>query len=191
MLENKTLIFLDVETTGLSEKTERMTEIGIIRTDGNFNIIDEFQMLINPERVISSKITEITGITESMVENEPKYDEAIPMIKDFIFNGINKEDAILVAHNAPFDFKFVNQGFMDIYGKVAFENYIDTVSVLREIQPFWRNHKLDTAAKKYGIVNENHHRALNDTYVLYYIAKIALPQFLETGLNPINFKRKK
>lgn len=190
-LSNYAFFFADVETTGLSEKKERMTEIAIIKTDSDFNDAEEFEMLINPEREISEKITELTGITEEMIENEPIYEDAMPTIKSFITENLGDKTPILIAHNAPFDLKFINKGFEDVFGELAFNDFIDTVSLARELYPFWRNHKLDTCANKFGIPNENHHRALNDTRVLFSIGKKLIPEAIESGINPVNFKTRK
>lgn len=187
----KQYIFLDCETTGLSEKKERMTEIAMVRTDENFNILDTFQILINPERPITPKIVELTGITEEMVKDEPKYDEAIPAIMEWYLRDADEKHVIGVAHNMPFDSKFINQAGQDILGKDIVVDFIDTVSLARELHPFWRDHKLDTCAKKFGIVNENHHRAMNDTMVLYHIGKKLIGKALEEDLNPVNFLTKK
>lgn len=189
--ENIIYIFGDVETTGLSEKTERMTEIALVKTDSEFNILDKFQTLINPEREISAKITEITGITEAMVENEPTYDEIIPDVQAWINENTEGKRIVGVAHNAPFDKKFINAAGEIVLGETIIDDWIDTVSVARELHPFWRNHKLDTCAQKFGIVNENHHRAMNDTMVLYHIGKRIIPEFMEEGLDPINFTKKR
>lgn len=188
----KYYIFGDTETTGLSEQTERMTEIALVRTDEDFNIIDTFQMLINPERVISAKITELTGITEEMVENEPKYIAAYPAIHGWWYKDIEEGDQIIfVAHNAPFDIKFINHGANEYLENPLIVDWMDTVSLARELYPFWRNHKLDTCAKKFGVVNENHHRAMNDTMVLYHIGKKLISEAYERGLDPINFRTNK
>lgn len=198
----KYYIFGDVETTGLKETEERMTEIALVKTDHEFNIIDKFQMMMNPERPLSDFIKKLTGITEEMVENEPKYPEAYKMIeewwyKDIPYGLINEDgdevnpEIIFVAHNAPFDIKFINYGADLVFGKPLIHDFIDTVSLARELYPFWRNHKLDTCAKKFGIVNENHHRAMNDTMVLYYIGKKLIPEFMNDGLDPINFRTTK
>lgn len=185
-------IFGDVETTGLSEKTERMTEIALVRTDENFNIIDTFESFINPERAISAKITELTGITEEMVEDAPKYIAAYPEINGWWNKGMEKDDEIIfVAHNAPFDTKFINHGANEYLEKPLVVDFIDTVSLARELKPFWRNHKLDTCAKKFNIANEDHHRAMNDTMVLLKIAKRLIPEFIESGLDPVNFITRK
>jgi DNA polymerase-3 subunit alpha (Gram-positive type) len=188
----KYYIFGDCETTGLSEQTERMTEIALVKTDEQFNIIDKFQMLINPERPISAKITELTGITEAMVANEPKYDEAVIKIGEWWKENIDiLDNVIFVAHNAPFDIKFINKAFQDIIQEDAIIDWIDTVSLARELYPFWRNHKLDTCAKKFGVVNENHHRAMNDTMVLYRIGIKLITEAYESNMDPVNFRTTK
>jgi len=187
-------IFGDVETTGLSSANDkdRMTEIALVKTDIDFNIIDQFQTLINPEREITEKITQLTGITEEMVSTAPIYDVIYSDIENFIKEGFNEDDnPILVAHNAPFDFGFINEGAKTILGYPLFNDFIDTVSLARELYPFWRNHKLDTCAKKLNVMNENHHRAMNDTMVLYQIAKKFIPEAVNIGINPVNFRTKK
>lgn len=189
-MSNVEYVFLDTETTGLSAEKERMTEIAMIRTDYNFNIIDTYETLINPERKISAKITEITGITESIIEFERKYEEVIPEICEW-FNLKNGKRQIAVAHNAQFDLRFMNKAGQDIMNKDIVTNFIDTVSIARELKPFWRNHKLATCADKFGIINESHHRAMNDTVVLMEIAKILIPEFLCQGLDPVNFEIKR
>lgn len=190
-LSNVIYIWGDTETTGLSNEKERMTEIALIKTDSNFNIIDTYETLINPEREITPKITELTGITEEMISESDKYDEAIPKIKEWWTKDTDNKQIIFVAHNCPFDKGFINKATNDILGEEIVNDFIDTVSVARELKPFWRNHKLDTCAKKFGIVNENHHRAMNDTMVLLEIGKILIKEALESNLNPVNFITKK
>jgi DNA polymerase III subunit alpha, Gram-positive type len=187
----KIYVFLDTETTGLSAEKERMTEIAMVRTDEEFNIIDTYQTLINPEREITAKITELTGITESMVENESKYDEIIPVISEYYSQDSEEYQIIGVAHNMPFDQKFINKAGQDILGKDIITDFIDTVSLARELYPFWRNHKLETCAKKFNVMNENHHRAMNDTMVLYQIGKRLISEASESNIDPLNFRTKK
>jgi DNA polymerase-3 subunit alpha (Gram-positive type) len=191
MLKDVIYIFADCETTGLSPEKERMTEIAMIRCDENFEVIDTFEMLINPERVITDKIVEITGITEEMVEDAPKYNEAIPQIHEwFNYNPENKQ-IIFVAHNAKFDIGFINQAGRDILGKEIVKDFIDTVSVARECFPYWKNHKLETCCKKFGVVNNQAHRAMSDTLALVAVGKRLISECIEDGFNPVNFLTKK
>jgi DNA polymerase III alpha subunit (gram-positive type) len=78
-----------------------------------------------------------------------------------------------------------------ILGKDTITDFIDTVSLARELYPFWKNHKLETCALKFGVVNNQHHRAENDTVVLMHIGKRLITEFVSDGLNPINFTTKK
>lgn len=189
---SKVYIFGDVETSGLSEKTERLTEIALVKTDEEFNITDTFQMLINGERPLTPFIVNLTGLTEEMLENEAKYEKAFPLIQEWWNKDIGEDDEIVfVAHNSPFDTKFINYGSNLILEEDLVHDFIDTVSLARELYPFWRNHKLDTCAKKFDVVNEEHHRAMNDTMVLYHIGKRLITEAYESNLNPINFITKK
>jgi DNA polymerase-3 subunit alpha (Gram-positive type) len=128
------------------------------------------------------------------VEDADKYDDAIPLIVSW-YKSLKKEcevdKVVFVAHNAPFDIKFFNHASQLVLGEDMITEFIDTVSLARELYPFWRNHKLDTCAKKFGVVNDNHHRAENDTIVLMNIGKRLITEALETNLNPLNFITKK
>lgn len=189
--ENMVFIFGDVETTGLSENTERMTEIALIRTNNKFEETDKYVNFINPERKISAKITELTGITEEMVADAMIYEEAVPDIKEWWNQNMEGKHIVFVAHNAPFDTKFINRGSQDILKEDIVVDWIDTVSLARELYPFWKNHKLDTCAEKFDIANDNHHRAENDTVVLMEIGIRLIKEFVENGNNPINFRTSK
>ena len=92
---------LDLETTGISYKTEKITEVGIIKYK-NGEVIDEFECFVNPEKPIPPKVVEITHITDDMVKDAETIDKVIPKIIDFI------GDSVLVAHNADFDIGYLN-----------------------------------------------------------------------------------
>lgn len=147
-------IVFDIETTGLSSKFDRITEIGAVKVE-NGQIVDIYNQLVNPEKTIPQKIVELTGITNSMVENEPTIDIVLPQFLEFC------EDSILVAHNADFDtaFIFENCRRLDIDWK---RSYIDTLALARALYPELRNHKLNTLTKHLEVKLENHHRASDD-----------------------------
>ncbi len=91
---------LDVETTGLSPTGERMTEIAIYLHDGH-KITGEYQTLINPERRIPHQITGLTGISNRMVSDQPRFCEVARKIVELT------EGRIIVGHNVSFDYRFI------------------------------------------------------------------------------------
>ncbi len=152
------LIVFDIETTGLSRETDRITEIGAVRIK-NREIVEEFQTFVNPEIPISEKITELTGITDEMVAGAPKEKEAVEAFIKFAGNGV------LIAHNADFDTSFIRA--VCARQNIAYKfNRLDTVGLCRAALPNLKNHKLDTVAKEYELGDFNHHRAIDDAKTL-------------------------
>ena len=99
-IEHATYVSFDLETTGLSVIHDGITEFGAVKIK-NGEVIDRLQMFVNPGKSISSRITNLTSITNDMVRNEPTIDALLPRIIEFF------DDCILVAHNANLilDFK--------------------------------------------------------------------------------------
>ena len=95
-IDEEEFVVFDIETTGLNSHTNKIIEIGAVKIKAG-RIIDRYSQLINPGISIPYHITEITSITNEQVANQPKIDEVIGKFVDFI------GDAVLVAHNAPFD----------------------------------------------------------------------------------------
>lgn len=160
---NDDIIVFDLETTGISSKTERITEIGAVKLR-NMEIVEEFQTFVDPERDIPAEITNLTGITDEMVAGAPKEKQAVEDFIKFAGNGV------LVAHNADFDTSFISavcerQGIDYPY------RYADTLALCRAALPHLKNHKLDTVAKEYKLGDFNHHRAIDDAKMLAEIFK--------------------
>ncbi|WP_297810756.1 PolC-type DNA polymerase III [uncultured Finegoldia sp.] len=150
----KEFVVFDIETTGLSNATEKITEIGAVKIVNN-KIIAEFNQLINPEMPIPEKITELTSITNDMVKNMPTINEVLPKFLEFVGN------CTLIAHNADFDMGFIKKNCLDL-GLKPVRTYIDTLALARAIEPHLKNHKLDTLTKLYNVNLFNHHRACDD-----------------------------
>lgn len=151
-------ICFDLETTGLSAQNDRIIEIGAVKIS-NGEIIDTFSTFVNPQRSISAKITEITGINDKMVENAPLEEDAVKQFLSFCSNNV------LVAHNAPFDTSFIKASCQRLGVEYKFTS-IDTVAISRAILPDIKNCKLDTVAKFLRLGDFNHHRATDDATIL-------------------------
>lgn len=155
------LIVFDTETTGLDPVKDRLTEIGAVRIK-NGEIIDRFNTFVNPQKPISQKITDLTGITDEMVADAPLEKEAVQAFIEFC-NG-----APLIAHNAPFDMGFINAAMRRSELKHEFTS-LDTVPVCRKLLTELKRHKLNLVADHLGLGEFNHHRASDDAVMLAHI----------------------
>ncbi len=155
---NDDIVVFDIETTGLGKETERITEIGAVKLRG-MEIVEEFQTFVNPEKQIPANITEITGITDEMVENAPHEKDALEAFIRFAGN------AVLVAHNADFDTGFIRIA-CERQGIDYNIRYVDTLALCRAALPHLKKHKLDVVAKEYKLGEFNHHRAIDDAKML-------------------------
>ena len=169
---------LDLETTGISFRTEKITEVGIIKIK-NGEVIDEFECFVNPEKPIPPEVVEVTHITDDMVKDAETIDKVIPKIIDFI------GDSILVAHNADFDIGFLKYNFAE-YGYSLENTYIDTLRLSKVIFPEFKKYKLGIIASNLNIEVEVAHRALDDVKTLVAIFNIMLEKIKEKGGKIIN-----
>jgi len=145
---------VDIETTGLSPHWERITEIAVIVHDGN-QVVEEFSTLINPERLIPSYITKLTGISNSMVEDAPRFCEIARKIVEMT------EGKIFVAHNASFDYNFIRAEFNQL-GYEYSRKTLCTVKLSRKLIPGKRSYSLGNICAEMGIRNNESHRASGD-----------------------------
>ena len=155
--EDEFVVF-DIETTGLSAANCKITEIGAVKIK-NGEILERFNIFVNPECPIPAEIVELTGITDEMVADADKIDVVLPKFFEFV------GDRLLIAHNADFD-----TGFIRVAAKeqgLEFKNpYLDTLGLARAIIPTLKSHKLDRLADYYKLGEFNHHRACDDAEML-------------------------
>lgn len=145
---------VDLETTGGIPKRDKITEIAIIVFDGN-EIIQEFQSLINPERSIPPNITRITGITNAMVEDAPKFYEVAKQVVEMT------EGCIFVAHNVRFDYQFLVYEFKRL-GFTFTKRNLCTVKMSRKAFPGLHSYSLGNLIRYFGIEVQHRHRAYDD-----------------------------
>lgn len=149
-----TFVVFDLETTGLTAAHEEIIEIGAVKTK-NGEIIDRFSQFVKPSKEIPAKITELTGISNEMVADAPSIETVLPEFLEFC------KDAVLVAHNAPFDTGFVRYAAFRL--GLPFEYpIVDTLELSRMLLPELKRHKLNLVAEHLGVSLENHHRACDD-----------------------------
>lgn len=145
---------IDVETTGFSPKTDKITEIAILLHDGK-KVVEKYHKLINPERKVPYRITQITGITDSMLMEAPRFFE---VAKDIIKLT---EDTIIVGHNVAFDMGFLKAEFNEFH--FPFERKIlCTVNMSRKLIPGQPSYSLGKLTANLGIAHSQKHRAMGD-----------------------------
>lgn len=148
-------VVTDVETTGTQAETQRVIEIGAVRVLGG-QLVDSFQTLIHPQQHVPSRITQITGISDAMLFGQPLIREVLPDYLGFLGEGI------FVAHNAPFDRRFLDAELLR-NGFDALDNpVLCTLRLARRLLPPAARKGLSHLADYYGIMVQGRHRALGD-----------------------------
>jgi DNA polymerase-3 subunit epsilon len=145
---------VDIETTGGWGNSDRIIEIGAVKIR-NHEVIDHWHSLINPQRSITASITQLTGITNAMVQDAPAFSDVADQLLAFI------EDSIFVAHNVNFDYGFLAQEFNRIERRFRFPKFC-TCAGMRRHFPGHRSYSLGRLCSLYEIALEHHHRALYD-----------------------------
>ena len=172
-----TYCVLDLETTGFSATTEKITEVGIMKLrDGE--VIDEFSCFVNPEKHIPQRVSEVTNITDEMVADAETIDKVFPKVLDFI------KDSVIVAHNAGFDVGFLKQNAKSL-GYDFDYTYLDTLSLAKDLFPDYKKYKLGKIADNLGIKVEVAHRALDDVDTTVKVFKVMLDMLKKRGVEKI------
>ena len=156
-LHQTTFVVVDLETTGAAPGRAGITEIGAVKTRGG-EVIGEFQTLVDPGSPIPPMIVSLTGITDAMVMAAPRIEAVLPSFLEFL------GDAVLVAHNAPFDVGFLKAACREHGYAWPKNEVIDTVVLARRAttKDEAPNKKLATLARLFGTTVTPNHRALDD-----------------------------
>ncbi len=158
LIKESKFVVLDFETTGLSPKTSKVIEIGMVKVEKG-KITDTYSSLINPILPVPYQITLLTGISQDDVINAPIFEEIAYQILEFI------GDATLVAHNAPFDYSFLKSEFNFAGFDVDNLEIICTLKIAKRLLPHLKSKSLSALRKHYGVMHKNVHRALGDAAV--------------------------
>ncbi|MBQ7523642.1 MAG: PolC-type DNA polymerase III [Oscillospiraceae bacterium] len=171
-------VAFDLETTGLDARKEEITEIGAAIFRGD-TVVAEYKQFVNPQKPLSPRISELTGITDAMLADAPTIDKVLPEFLAFC------GDRPLAAHNAEFDIGFVRAACRRC--KIDFEpTYIDSLVLAQNLLPQLEKHKLNLVADALSLPEFNHHRALDDALTVGYMLARFAGMLEEKGVSRIS-----
>lgn len=147
---DRTYVALDLETTGLSPRLDRMIEVGAVRFRGD-QVLDSFQTLVRPEVAIPRAVQELTGIRDADVAAAPHPDQVLTQLIDFV------GDSAVVAHGGTFDLSFLIEGETNSRYEL-----FDTLDLARIMLPSVPSHSLPHLSRQLGLRHQFPHRALSD-----------------------------
>jgi len=157
-IDNTEFSVIDVETTGLSAKTNRVIEIGLVKVR-NYKIVERYETLINPGSYIPGFISQLTGITDDDVANAPFFSDIVEDLKQFI------GETIISGHNLSFDSSFIKYEFFRNGEEPLYNEQVCTLKLARRIFPNLKSKSLSSVTKHLKLRNKSAHRALGDAEV--------------------------
>ena len=175
-IEHATYVSFDLETTGLSVIHDGITEFGAVKIR-NGEVVDRLQSFINPGKPISTRISNLTSITNDMVKDAPTIEEFLPKILEFF------DDCILVAHNASFDIGFLNV-ILQNHGHLPLQNaVVDSLALSRAILKPLKSYRLGNICRQYRVNYDDDvaHRADYDAEVLASVFTMMIHQLMQDG----------
>lgn len=174
---------VDIETTGGRPIDTKITEIGIVISDGK-NILQEYSSLVNPNRKIDWYVTKLTGISNDMVSTAPSFQELSTTIRELL------DGKTFVAHNVDFDYSIVRREFLEL-GQPLDTKKLCTVSSSKKVFHGLNSYSLGNLAEHLEIPLENAHRALEDArataQLLHKILEKGEMDFLSEELSRQNY----
>lgn len=156
MIQQTPFIVVDLETTGLEPKLDKIIEIAAVKVHGG-QIIDEWNTLVNPDMFIPQITTDITGITTDMVKDAPLFPDVVDDFMKFMGEG-----SIFVAHNVEFDRTFMNEHLLRFEREALKDPYMCTFKLAKQVHPNLARYNLGFLAESFGIDLSQAHRALHD-----------------------------
>lgn len=175
-------IVFDVETTGLSPATDEIIELAMLKVfpDKQYKT---YHSLFKPPKPLSKTITDLTGITDEMLESAPNIDTKVEEIRDFI------GDTVLVAHNARFDCSFLVNLFNRNEITVSM-TAIDTVRMAKQAFPGMKNYKLDTLIQEFELKQgKQSHRATDDVICTQRLLSVCIEELAERRETELSERR--
>ncbi len=179
LLDDLDFVVVDVEATGAKMPPNRIIELGAYRIRGK-RIVDNFLTLVNPEIPIPRFVASLTGINNEMVKPAPLFADVVPRWLDFVGN------AVLIAHNAPFDTNFINHEISRVYpGQRMVNPHLCTVTLSRRAIPGLANYRLETVAQNFSIPISERHRAGSDALATAEVFLHLLDRLAASGVKDL------
>ncbi len=178
-LEEARYVVVDLETAGGPAAPGAITEIGAYRMEGP-RITGSFQSLVRPRMRIPRFVTALTSITNEMVAHAPPIEAVLPAFRDFL------GDAVMVAHNAQFDFAFLDFEFRRVFGIGLTNPVLCTIRLARRFLPSVKRRRLDALAEHFGLSTEGRHRGLGDARMAAELLSILLEIARQAGINRLD-----
>src|SRR3989338_2495377 len=170
---------IDIETTGLSKSYDQITEIAAAKIRNN-QIVDRYQTLVNPQVHIPSFITRLTGINNAMVKDAPTIKTALPSFQEFL------ADDIFVAHNATFDYGFLDHNFKRYHNSNLLNTRLCTRKLAHRLFPQLPRKRLQDLCEHLHIRNSQAHRAMGDVLATSKVFTTMLDILGEKGITEID-----
>lgn len=169
----KNYVCVDVETTGLNPKVEKIIEIGAVKVI-NGEMTDRFQSFMNPGRKLEARIVALTGITDEMIADAPTAKEVMPRFQEFC------GDLPIMGHNLSFDYGFLKRAMVN--ERLTFEKQgLDTLKIARKYLPELESRSLESLCKHFQI-EHTAHRALGDALATSRLYDILCGLFYERAM---------
>ncbi len=168
------ITFLDLETTGATQISDRITEIALVRFDHGVETA-RWETLVNPERPIPDFIQQLTGLDDAMVADAPVFSEVADQLLGFL------DGTVLSAHNVRFDHGFLKAEFKRL-GMTLRQKVLCTVKFSRLLYPEFKSHGLDAIMKRHGIEAVARHRAMGDVSTVLSFLSLAEQDLGQTVL---------
>lgn len=166
-----TYVSIDLETTGLNPKRDKIIEIGAVKV-AEGQIRDSFSVFVNPGRILDERIIQLTGIRDEQLANAPYIEDVLPEVMDFL------EDLPLLGHSVLFDFSFLKKAAAD--RKLQFEKKaVDTLKIARKYLAELEHRSLDYLCQYYKIEHRAH-RAMEDARATHFLYRRLVELFFET-----------
>lgn len=184
-LSSVTFVVLDLETSGASPQSgSAITEIGAVKVCGG-QVLGTFKTFVNPGTPLPPFITELTGITDEMLQDAPQIQSVLPMLFEFLGS---EKTTVFVAHNAPFDLSFLKASAA-LHGYL-WPNFrvIDTVKAARFVltKDDVANYQLGTLAAYFRTEISPNHRALDDALATVDVLHGIIERMGTFGITTIN-----